>query len=63
MILRMIQGHGNNNYVPVFISVHETRGHGVDVCRCADEEDDDQEHGLEIEYGSLFRSFDGSVFT
>lgn len=35
--------------VPILVPVHYTRYQGVDVCGCADEEEDDEEEGLEVE--------------
>ena len=49
------EAEGDEQYVPVFMPVQDRRRDAVDVCVCADEEEDDQEEGLEVEDRCLFR--------
>ena len=48
---KKVRGRGGKERisVPILVSVHYTRYQGVDVCGCADEEEDDEEEGLEVE--------------
>lgn len=39
--------------VPVFVPVHDGGDDGVDVRRCADAEEDDEDEGLQVEYRCL----------
>ena len=39
--------------VPVLVPIDESWHHGVGVCACADEKEDDEEEGLKVEYCGL----------
>lgn len=45
---------GSSHLIPVLIPVHDTRSEVVDVCARADEQQEDEEEGLEVEEGGLW---------
>jgi hypothetical protein len=44
---------GRERDVPILVPIDKSWHHGVGICACADEEEDDEEKGLEVEYCGL----------
>ena len=42
-------GKKSGRHVPLFVTVNEPRRNGADVRACADEQEDDEQEGLEVE--------------
>lgn len=42
---------GGRVHVPVLVAIHDPGHHGVGVGACADDQEDHQEEGLEVEQG------------
>ena len=54
MSARRAVGWESSHLIPVLIPVHNARGEVVDVCARADEQQEDEEEGLEVEEGGLW---------
>jgi hypothetical protein len=49
-----VRGEGERQ-VPVLVPINKSWHHRVGVCACTDEEEDDKEEGLKVEYCGLLK--------